>query len=179
MQRSDKLLYIGISIVLISSYLFFGSAIYSILHKVFSFLPGKDETAGVFLLAYMWGAIGGTSVAFIYFAKEVNGHRSGDNQPFPNIIEPFGYIAFILFSGFNGIVLFSLFHAGFVAAYPANKEETISNFALIVISFAGGVTGEGVIKQCLSFSHKLMRDENEKSPECGGTKEQHIDKKKR
>lgn len=158
LQSTDKLLYVFIASILISSYLLFGVGIFCVLHKVFSFLPCKEETAGMFTLAYFWGAVGGTSVAFIYFSKEANSHREGGKVPSPNLIEPFGYIVFILFSGFNGIILFSLFHAGFVAAYPASKSETISNFALIVISFAGGVTGDGIIKHCVSFSRKFMKE---------------------
>jgi hypothetical protein len=134
--------------------------IFCVLHNTFSFLPCKEDNAGVFLLAFMWGAIGGTSVAFIYFAKEVNGHREGNEVALPDIVEPFGYIVFILFSGFNGMVLLAAFHAGFIAAYPANKQETISNFALIVISFAGGVAGDRVLKFCMNLSEKIMKDKN-------------------
>lgn len=160
-------IYILIASILIVSYVLCGTLLLT-LQDFHLLRPHVDSETRILVIAYLWGVVGGTSYCSLYFAREANAHREGRLAPLPNRLEPFGYVLFLFLSGFTGTLLLAMIHAGFISAYKPAKLDEISEFALAVIAFVGGLTAERVRHFCAMISESMMREgkvsEKEKNP---------------
>lgn len=150
--------YVACGMVLIACYVVLGTLFVGLYAFKWGGMSIESAHQKLFL-AFIWGALGGTTFVSVYFAKEANAHRESRTGAFlPNILEPLGYLLFVIGSGFTGLILVALIHAGFIAAYQGADFSKISDSALFVLAFIGGISADRVKSFCGILSRGLMKD---------------------
>jgi len=157
LEKHHVVIYIIIAIIILLGYVVSGTLLL-LLQDSNMLRTYFDPDTRILVISYLWGVVGGNCYSFEYFAKETNAHREGQEAHLPNFIEPFGYLLFIIFSGFTGSLLLALVHVCFVAAYNSTHLETISEFAVAVIAFVGGLSAKRVQCFCCKLSENMLRD---------------------
>lgn len=158
LQKKHYACYITCAAILLVAYASLGTAFVG-LYTLRWWDAAIDDTSRKLFLAFIWGGLGGTTYTGVYFAKDANKHREAhESAVLPNILEPPGYLLFIIASGFTGVLLVALVHAGFIAAYRKTDLSELSDFALFTIAFVGGYSADRVKTFCGNLSRGFMKD---------------------
>lgn len=122
------------------------------------FTSVTDPQGRLALTLYGVGILGASSYLSAFFARDANATFKRQDGPWPNFLDPFGYVFVLLGGGITGLLFVLAVRLGFVAAYNGGNTAEMRLPALVILAYGGGFASSTVKR----FFARLVKELAEK-----------------